>query len=173
MRAPGMRVTLVCGEPRLPYDRVRLSELLLEDESADALELRPAEWYADRGVEALLGRRAVGLDPGSGTLALDDGSTRRFDRVALATGSRPLLPPVEGIDKPGVVAFRGPEDCDAIRRAVSSASRVAVIGGGLLGLEAARGVAGGGAPLPGVHPVDQVVGRPLDPDPASLPPPAP
>src|SRR5438093_504347 len=72
-----------------------------------------------RGFEVVLGRQAVGLDPANAALALDDGATLAFDRVALATGSRPLLPPVEGLDKPGVVAFRGPEDCDEIRAAVA------------------------------------------------------
>src|SRR4051812_49500481 len=70
-RDPGARVTMICAEDRLPYDRVRLSELLLADDGADTLELRPPEWYADRGVEVLLGRRVAALDPATTTLTLD------------------------------------------------------------------------------------------------------
>src|SRR4051812_17999192 len=114
-RDPAAAVTMICAEPRLPYDRVRLSELLLADDGADTLELRPPEWYSDRRVDVLLGRRVGALDTATMTLSLDDGTRHAFDRVALATGSQPLLPPIPGLDKPGVLAFRGPEDCDAIR----------------------------------------------------------
>jgi nitrite reductase (NADH) large subunit len=135
-------VTLVCGEPRLPYDRVRLSELLVSGEAPDALALRPAEWYADKRVEVLTGRRVEWCRPEHGLLGLDDGTLVECDRVALATGSQPLMPPLPGIDKAGVHPFRGPADCEAIRAAArDGARRAAVIGGGLLGLEAARGLA--------------------------------
>ena len=139
-RDPDVRLTLVCAEPRLPYDRVRLSEILVSGEDPDALALRPAEWFEDHRVRVMLGRRVIGLAAGSNgdrSLALGDGSTLSFDRLALATGSQPLMPPLAGIDLPNVHPFRGPEDCEAIRAAAIRAERAAVIGGGLLGLEAA------------------------------------
>src|SRR5919197_4415100 len=79
-RDPEVELTLVCGEPRLPYDRVSLSSLLAADADPASLQLRPDEWYADRGVTARIGRRAVGLDPDAGVCVLDDGEQLRFDR---------------------------------------------------------------------------------------------
>jgi nitrite reductase (NADH) large subunit len=157
-------VTLLCGEPRLPYDRVRLSELLASDEHPDALTLRPSEWFADRGVRVLTGQRVARLELGGQVLELEAGEPVPFERLALATGSRPLLPPIPGIDLDGVYAFRGPEDCDAIRSAAASphVRRAVVIGGGLLGLEAARGIVAQGCAVTVVHLMDRVMERQLD-----------
>ncbi|MEA2448699.1 MAG: nitrite reductase large subunit, partial [Thermoleophilaceae bacterium] len=139
-RDPQRPITLVCAEDRLPYDRVALSHLLAGEADPLGLQLRPDDWYPDRCVDVRLGVRAERLDPDAGVCELSDGSTVRFDRAVLCTGSDPLLPPIDGIDLPGVHPFRGPADCDAIAAAAAGASRAAVIGGGLLGLEAARGV---------------------------------
>src|SRR5439155_13470016 len=106
-------ITLVCGEPRLPYDRVRLSDLLVSGDDADALTLRPPEWYEDRGVSVRLGRWVERVDLDARMLELDGGELLGYERLVLATGSQPLLPPLPGIDLPGVRAFRGPEDCEA------------------------------------------------------------
>jgi nitrite reductase (NADH) large subunit len=166
-----VQITLVCGEPRLPYDRVRLSEILVSGEDADSLALRPAEWFDDRGVRVVLGSRALGLAAGSNgapALALDDGSGIPFDRLALATGSVPLMPPLPGIDLPGVHPFRGPEDCAEIRAAAAGARQAVVIGGGLLGLEAARGVRSQGCPTTVVHLMDRLMERQLDDGAATL-----
>ena len=157
-----VRITLVCGEPAVPYDRVRLSELPLGDDDAEALRLRPAEWYADERVELLTGAWVSGVDPRTATLSFADGSRRAFSAVALATGSDPLLPPLPGLELDGVMPFRGPEDCDALRAAESGGARVAVIGGGLLGLEAARGALARGAQVTVVHLVDRLMERQLD-----------
>jgi nitrite reductase (NADH) large subunit len=162
-RDPEVPITLVCGEERLPYDRVRLSELLVSGENPAALELRPEEWYADRGVTVLVGRRVERIDPDGRTLELDGGERLAFGRLALATGSQPLMPPIEGIQLPGVIPFRGPQDCEAIRAAAAEgAGRVAVIGGGLLGLEAAYGVASQGCPVTVVHLMERLMERQLD-----------
>jgi nitrite reductase (NADH) large subunit len=165
-RDPDVPLVMVCGEPRLPYDRVRLSEILVSGESAEALALRPPEWYADRGIEVRLGSWVTGLDTASKLLQVACGSSvgepLRYSQLVLATGSRPLMPPIEGIDLPGVYAFRGPEDCDAIRVAAGSARQAAVIGGGLLGLEAARGVVAQGAPVTVVHLMGRLMERQLD-----------
>jgi nitrite reductase (NADH) large subunit len=161
-RDPDVQVTLICAEDRLPYDRVRLSELLLSDDDPGSLQLRPDEWYADRGVEVLLGRRVGSLDPDRHSVELEDGEVLDFDRIAIATGSRPLLPPIEGLDKAGVLCFRDPQDCAAIRDGASEGGRAAVIGGGLLGLEAARGLVGRGMRTTVVHLVDRLMERQLD-----------
>jgi nitrite reductase (NADH) large subunit len=145
---------------------VRLSEILVSGEEPDALALRPAEWFEDHAVRVLLGRRAIGVKPGA--LVLDDGTELPFDRLALATGSQALMPPLPGIDLPGVYPFRGPEDCDAIRAAATEARRAVVIGGGLLGLEAARGVHAQGCATTVVHLMDRLMERQLDAGAAQL-----
>src|SRR5919197_3324139 len=120
-RDPEVELTLVCGEPRLPYDRVSLSSLLAADADAASLQLRPDEWYADRSVDVRLGRRAVVLETDAGTCRLEDGEELAFDRCVLATGSDPLVPPLAGIEREGVHVFRGPEDCAAILAAAGRA----------------------------------------------------
>jgi nitrite reductase (NADH) large subunit len=155
-------VTLICAEPRLPYDRVRLSEILVSGASAETLQLRPAEWFEDHHVDVRLGTWAAHVDVEGKTVVLGDGEELAYRSLVLATGSNALLPPIPGIDQPHVHAFRGPEDCDAIRDAAAGATRAAVIGGGLLGLEAARGIAAQGCEVTVVHLVDRLMERQLD-----------
>jgi nitrite reductase (NADH) large subunit len=166
--APEQPITLVGAEPRLPYDRVRLSELLISGEAAETLVLRPAEWFADHGVAIRTGRRVSALRADDREVDLDDGTTLTFSALVLATGSNALLPPIPGIDLPHVHAFRHPEDCDAIRDAAAAARHAVVIGGGLLGLEAARGIAAHGCPVTVVHLMDRLMERQLDAGAASL-----
>ena len=161
-RDPDVRITLVCGEDRLPYDRVRLSELLSSGEDAASLALRSADWHEDRNVHVRLEAWVEHVDVQTKLVTLAGGEVLPYDRLVLATGSRPLLPPTPGIDLPGVYTFRDPADCEAIRSAAGSARRCAVIGGGLLGLEAARGVAALGCPVTVVHLVDRLMDRQLD-----------
>jgi nitrite reductase (NADH) large subunit len=155
-------IALVCAEPRLPYDRVRLSEILVSGASPRTLQLRPPEWFEDHDVDVLAGRRVVAVDTEERVAHLDDGGALPYAALVLATGSNPLLPPIPGIDLPHVHAFRDPEDCDAIRAAARHADRAAVIGGGLLGLEAARGIAAQGCPVTVVHLMDRLMERQLD-----------
>jgi len=161
-RDPELPITLVCGEPCLPYDRVRLSEILVSGEDPAALQLRPEEWYADRRIEVLAGQTVTDLEPEAGALTLADGERRAFASVALCTGSQPLMPPIPGLEKSGVIPFRGPWDCETIREAAAAGARVAVIGGGLLGLEAAYGVASQGCAVTVVHLMDRLMERQLD-----------
>lgn len=162
-RDAAIGLTLVCGEQAAPYDRVRLSHLLAGEATPDELRLRPDEWYADRGVELLLGRTVAALDLDGGVATLDDGRVLGFDQVALSTGSEALLPPLPGLDLPGVHAFRDPADCAAITSAAAAgARRAAVIGGGLLGLEAAYGLVQRGVEVTVVHLVDRLMERQLD-----------
>ncbi|MDQ2630997.1 MAG: nitrite reductase large subunit NirB [Actinomycetota bacterium] len=168
-RDAAVPLTMICGEPCLPYDRVRLSELLVSDEAPATLALRPREWYEDREVKTLLGRRVAFADTGLRRLTLDDQEEIPYDRLVLATGSDPLLPPLPGLELPGVLPFRGPEHCEEIRAAArGGAARVAVIGGGLLGLEAAYGVAAQDCAVTVVHLMDRLMERQLDPPAAAL-----
>ena len=168
-RDPDTSVTLVCAEEHYPYDRVNLSELLVSDEPVESrLGLRPAEWYDDNDVTILLGRRVEAIDTLGRTLELDDGGELGYGRLALATGSQPLVPPIDGADLEGVHVYRGPEDCDAIRTEAAGAQRAAVIGGGLLGLEAARGIQAQDCPVTVVHITDRLMERQLDPVSAAM-----
>jgi nitrite reductase (NADH) large subunit len=167
-RDPAVPIALVCKEAELPYDRVALSHLLAGETAREQLQLRPREWYDDRGVEVRLGRAVERLDPAAGACVLAGGDVLAFERAVLCTGSDPLLPPLEGIDLPGVLAFRDPADCDAIAARARDARHAVVIGGGLLGLEAARGIAGLGCPTTVVHLVDRLMERQLDGGAAAL-----
>ncbi len=162
-------VTLICGEASAPYDRVRLSEILVSGEDPQTLGLRPAEWYADNDVELLVGRTVTWVDVERGVVGLDDVDELAFAKLVVATGSQPLMPPIPGIALAGVHPFRDPADCDAIRVAAASGiERAAVIGGGLLGLEAARGIAAQGCPVTVVHLLDRLMERQLDAGASSL-----
>ena len=166
-RDPAMPITLLCKEPVAPYDRVALSHLLAGETTSDQLRLRPAEWYADSRVE-LRFAAADALDLDAGACSLSDGSSLAFDQVVVCTGSEPLMPPLEGIGLPGVVAFRGPGDCAEITERARRARSAVVIGGGLLGLEAARGIAALGCSVTVVHLVDRLMERQLDAGAADL-----
>ncbi len=162
-RDPEVAITLISGEPFAPYDRVRLSELLTGEDGCEALRLRPDEWYLDERVELLTGHWVAALDPATSTVTFAGGQTRTFGAIGLATGSDPLLPPLPGLDLEGAMAYRGPEHVDDLRRLASAdGARVAVIGGGLLGLEAARGALARGASVTVVHLVDRLMERQLD-----------
>jgi nitrite reductase [NAD(P)H] large subunit len=161
-RDPEVPITLLCGEPRLPYDRVILSHLLSGEATAEDLQLRPAEWYADRHVDVRLAARAARLDPDAGVCELEDGTSIAFGRAVVCTGSDPLVPPLPGTDLRRVHVFRGPEDCEAITVAARRARRAVVIGGGLLGLEAARGVAEYRCTTTVVHLMDRLMERQVD-----------
>ena len=161
-------LTLVCGEEHLPYDRVRLGALLAQDGDVEALRLRPDAWYDDARITVLTGVRVEALDPDAGTATLAGGTVLHYDRVVLCTGSDALVPPMEGSDLPGVEVFRDPADCAAILGAARSAKHAAVIGGGLLGLEAAHALAQLGTPTTVVHLVDRLMERQLDAPAAAL-----
>ncbi len=163
-RDPDVPLTLVCAEPDRPYDRVRLGALLTPATSVDELRLRPDAWYADARITVHTGLRVVALDPQAGTATCDDDERRvlGFDRVVLCTGSDALVPPFEGADAHGVHVFRDPADCAAILAAAPTARRAVVIGGGLLGLEAAHALAQLQCPTTVVHLVDRLMERQLD-----------
>jgi 3-phenylpropionate/trans-cinnamate dioxygenase ferredoxin reductase subunit len=130
-------IRIVCAEPHPPYDRPPLSkEMLAGDLPSDALALRPRAWYEERAVDLLLGTRAVGLDTGARTLSLSHGRPLRFQSLLIATGSRArTLPVLRGYENVGVL--RTLDDALALRAALTPGARLAVVGGGFIGLEAA------------------------------------
>jgi len=167
-RDPDVSIVLVSAEEHPPYDRVNLAELLVGDGGLDALRLRPDEWYEDQSIELRLGSRVESLNPVERNMEFEDGSDLSYRGLALATGSQPLMPPIPGIDTDGVLPYRYPSDTSAIAAAAESAEHAVVIGGGLLGLEAARGIQARGCPVTVVHLMDRLMERQLDPSAAGL-----
>ncbi|WP_067721604.1 NAD(P)/FAD-dependent oxidoreductase [Nocardia yamanashiensis] len=129
-------VTLVGAEDHLPYERPPLSkEHLLGKKSLSDFTVDPAQWYRDHHIEVLPGTTVTGLDRSTKTIALPDGTTLPYDKLALATGSRPRKLPVPGTDAQGVYTLRTIEDSDALLAMFATARRLIVIGGGWIGLE--------------------------------------
>jgi 3-phenylpropionate/trans-cinnamate dioxygenase ferredoxin reductase subunit len=130
-------IRIVCAEPHPPYDRPPLSkELLAGDLPSEAVALRPRGWYEERGVDLLLGTRAERLEPAERRLALSDGRALRYDSLLIATGSRArTLPMLDGYAN--VSVLRTLDDALRLRRALAPGARIAVVGAGFIGLEAA------------------------------------
>lgn len=131
-------ITLVGEEPNAPYQRPPLSKAWLKGEAtAESLALRPARFYAQQNIELRLGTRVTGLDRAAKQVTLSDGGTLPYDRLILALGARPRALPLPGADLAGVLALRGTADADALQAALRPGTRLAVIGGGYIGLEVA------------------------------------
>ena len=162
-RAPGRYAIAIVGdEPRLAYNRVLLSALLAREASLDEIELKPMAWWWANRIKLMLGRPARSVDVAARRVTLTGGATLDFDRLVFATGSQPIRPPMPGIDLPGVVAFRDLDDVAAMARAAAPGTRVVMIGGGLLGLEAAHGLMKAGARVTVLHLMDRLMERQLD-----------
>jgi nitrite reductase (NADH) large subunit len=160
-RALGRYAVAVIGEePRLAYNRVLLSALLAEEVGFADIELKPARWWRDRGVTLRYGMRATTIDPKARTVMLAGGTRFSFSKLVLATGSQPIRLDTPGMDLPGVLTFRDVNDVNTI--AASKGARVVVIGGGLLGLEAAYGLAKARAQVTVIHLMDRLMERQLD-----------
>lgn len=131
-------ITVVGDEPGVPYQRPPLSKAWLKGEAdEDALILRPSAWYDDNDVFLQLGRRASTIDLRGGAVILEDGETLEFDALILATGSRARRLDAPGADLAGVLSLRTQADAEAIKTKLTSGARVAVVGGGYVGLEVA------------------------------------
>ena len=162
-RALGRYAIAVIGaEPQLAYNRVLLSSVLAGDVSANEILLKPAPWWRDRGVTLRYGAAATAVDTKARTVMLDDGKRLNFTKLVFATGSRADCLPVAG----GDLARRAHVPRHGRRKSISAAARrgtrVVVIGGGLLGIEAAYGLAKAGARVTLVHLMDRLMERQLD-----------
>ncbi|CAN2535452.1 Nitrite+reductase+[NAD(P)H] [Methylocapsa aurea] len=168
-RALGRYAIAVIGEePRLAYNRVLLSSVLAGDSEMADIELRPASWWRDRGVTLLYGHKARAIDIGAKRVSLENGEDIGFAKLVFATGSRALRLALPGADLPGVCVFRDGADVDALKRLAAQRKRIVVIGGGLLGLEAAYGLAKSGAAVTLAHVTDRLMERQLDAPAAAL-----
>ncbi|MFH9349967.1 nitrite reductase large subunit NirB [Kitasatospora sp. NPDC017646] len=141
--ARGWRVTVLAEEPRPAYDRVHLSSLFSGSTPED-LALCPSGFLAEHGIDLRLGDPVSTIDRAGRTVTTRSGTEVRYDVLVLATGSVPFVPPVPGTDAPGCHVYRTIEDVDAIRAEAATARTGVVVGGGLLGLEAAGALRAGG-----------------------------
>jgi nitrite reductase (NADH) large subunit len=138
-------ITVFGEEPRGSYNRILLGRVL-SGGAPDEITLKPQSWYAERGVAFRSGVRVTRVDPVARKLATSDGDSHPYDVCVFATGSSPLVPPLcglksdDGTPRDGVHVFRTIEDCIAIRERATPGSSAVVVGGGLLGLEAAKGL---------------------------------
>ncbi|HWX05843.1 MAG TPA: FAD-dependent oxidoreductase [Bradyrhizobium sp.] len=161
-------IAVIGDEPRLAYNRVLLSSVLAGETASHDIELRPAEWWRDRGVTLKYGCVASEIDVGRRELKIENDESIAFSRLVLATGSTPLRLDVSGADLAGVHTFRDCRDVDLLLSLAAQKKRVVVVGGGLLGLEAAYGLAKVGAQVALIHLMDRLMERQLDAPAAEL-----
>ena len=133
-------IVLFAAEERLPYERPPLSkEYLAGKKSLDEFTVNPSAWYRDHHVELQLGTEVSAIDPAAHTVALPDGSTLRYDKLLLATGSQSRRPPIPGADADGVHYLRTIDDAEALNSILAEGASLAIIGAGWIGLEIAAG----------------------------------
>ena len=155
-------VAVIGEEPRLAYNRVLLSSVLAGETGSHEIELRPADWWRHRGVTVRYGYRVTEIDTGRRELKIAGEESMEYSKLVLATGSTPLRLNVPGADLAGVHTFRDTRDVDLLLTLAAAKKRVVVVGGGLLGLEAAYGLAKAGAPVTLLHLMDRLMERQLD-----------
>lgn len=163
-------LTAIGAEKHPPYNRVLLSTVVDGSMGPETLALQDVEWAAENDVDLRADVAVTAIDRATRTIRLTNESTVDYDVVVLATGARSWLPPVDGLldatGKPaaGVVPFRTLDDCERIQHAARAGAAVVVLGGGVLGLEAACALARRGSPVTVVHPVGHLMERQLDSD---------
>src|SRR5215218_178000 len=161
-------IAVIGDEPRLAYNRVLLSSVLAGETASHDIELRPASWWRDRGVTLKYGCRATEIDVGRREVKIENEESVPFSKLIITTGSSALRLNVPGADLAGVHTFRDSRDVDLLLSLAAQKKRVVVVGGGLLGLEAAYGLAKAGAPVTLVHLMDRLMERQLDAPAAEL-----
>ena len=162
-RALGRYAIAVIGEePRLAYNRVLLSSVLAREVSRSDIELKSEQWWRAHGVTLMYGQRATAIDADIRRVKLANGATLPFTKLVLATGSRAIRLNVPGMDLAGVMTFRDLTDVASIEQAAKTRRKAVVIGGGLLGLEAAYGLAKAGMQVSDIHLMDRLMERQLD-----------
>jgi len=154
-------VTVLGEEPRPAYDRVHLSEFFA-GRGAEELSLTSRDWYQERGLDLQLGRCAIAIDRARREVVAQGGERFAYDALVLASGSTPFVPPIPGVALPGVFLYRTIDDLGAIRAWARDARRAAVIGGGLLGLEAAKAALDLGLEAHVIEFADRLMPRQLD-----------
>jgi nitrite reductase (NADH) large subunit len=162
--SPCFDITIFGDETHVNYNRIMLSSVLAGERSADEITLNSLEWYQRNDIHLRLGVRVVDVDARAKTVTGDDGGVTEYDTLLLATGSSAFRPPIEGLSRDGVFAFRTLDDTRDLLQRARPGVKAVVIGGGLLGLEAARGLQVQGCEVTVVHLMGTLMERQLDPD---------
>jgi len=161
--APDLYEIAVFGaEPHANYNRILLSPVLAGEMTIKDIMLNDVDWYAENGIKLHLGKKVVKIDRVKRQVEAEDGTVEPYDRLLLATGSNPFMLPVPGKDLPGVISYRDIADTDAMIEAAKTHKHAIVIGGGLLGLEAANGLKLRGMDVTVVHIMPWLMERQLD-----------
>ncbi|MGY1804118.1 nitrite reductase large subunit NirB [Blastococcus sp. SYSU D00922] len=164
------RITVFGDEPHGNYNRIMLSPVLAGEEHEDDIVLNSHDWYADNGIDLRAGVRVARIDTAAKLVHADDGSATPYDHLVLATGSYSFIPPMAGVRTdsgdllPGVYGFRTIDETRALLAEAGSCRRAVVMGGGLLGLEAARALQGHGLQVDLVHAMPYLMNAQLDPE---------
>jgi nitrite reductase (NADH) large subunit len=156
------RITIFGAEPRVNYNRIMLSPVLSGEKAFEDIIINDAAWYADNGIDLVSGDPVIAVDPAEKAVRSKSGLTVGYDKLLIATGSDPFIIPVPGKDLPGVVTFRDLDDVDKMLAAADAGGDAVVIGGGLLGLEAAHGLSLRGMKVTVIHLMPTLMERQLD-----------
>ncbi|WP_216856330.1 nitrite reductase large subunit NirB [Acidisphaera sp. S103] len=168
-RAPhDFAITVFGAEPHGNYNRIMLSPVLAGEKTFEAITTHPRSWYEENGIELIAGEAVVGIDRDAKTVTGALGATRPYDTLLLATGSNPVIIPLPGHKLSGVIGFRDIADVETMMAASKSGTHAVVIGGGLLGLEAANGLALNGMDTTVLHIMPTLMERQLDPVSAAM-----
>ncbi|QSL92506.1 NAD(P)/FAD-dependent oxidoreductase [Ectopseudomonas toyotomiensis] len=155
-------ITVFGAEPHPNYNRILLSPVLAGEQTFEEIVLNDLNWYAENGIKLLLGRKVVKIDRKKRLVIADDGSEAEYDRLLIATGSNPFILPIPGKDLQGVIGYRDIADTQMMMDTAKTHKHAVVIGGGLLGLEAANGLKLRGMDVTVVHIGDWLLERQLD-----------
>jgi len=161
-------ITIFGSEPYPNYNRILLSTVLQGDTSIDDITMNDWEWYRKNNIRLFVGETVVNIDKEQQLIRTDQGRTVQYDELIIATGSKPFILPIPGANKKGVTAFRDIKDCEMMMEYAKTYKKAAVIGGGLLGLEAARGLLNLGMEVDVIHIFDYLMERQLDPTASKL-----
>jgi nitrite reductase (NADH) large subunit len=156
-------ITVFGAEPYANYNRILLSPVLAGEQTIKDIMLNDVDWYEENGITLHLGKKIVKIDRSRRVVVAEDGTTAEYDRLLLATGSTPFMLPVPGKELDGVIAYRDIYDTNAMIDAAAQHTHAVVIGGGLLGLEAANGLKLRGMDVTVVHLPGWLMERQLDP----------
>ncbi len=155
-------IAIFGAEPRVNYNRIMLSPVLAGEKEFDDIVINDAAWYTDNGITLISGDPVVQIDRRAQTVIARSGRVEPYDRLLIATGSDPFIIPIPGKDLPGVVTFRDLDDVDKMLAAAERGGSAVVIGGGLLGLEAAHGLSLRGMAVTVIHLMPTLMERQLD-----------
>ncbi|MBX3652414.1 MAG: NAD(P)/FAD-dependent oxidoreductase [Burkholderiales bacterium] len=155
-------ITVFGAEPHPNYNRILLSPVLAGEQTLQEIVLNDLDWYQQNGITLHLGKRITAIDRVRRIVHAEDGSSAEYDRLLLATGSKPVLLPVPGMNLPGVLTYRDIADTEGMIAATAQYKKAVVIGGGLLGLEAANGLKQRGMDVTVVHLGEWLMERQLD-----------